>query len=219
MLGLSPLEVAESVKPKPPAKEPPKYSKLTVNETKQPIYSTIDALGLVVSTVRISEPTRFSLVKEPDGQAMTVVEGPIWMRLWERRFATVRMEALDIFPGLKERREGKWALVVHRPVSKDQDIARFASADDAAKFVAELGRSYGLQKMKLKDSGGTWLKLVTCVNTKTGEQSDKMPPAPTEDKLKSSDFLFGIEDFDGTYRGFLDNEMPSEPTPCQKQSE
>jgi len=183
-------------------------SSVSVSNVMQPLYAAVDGLALIISTVRVAVPTVYPFIKEPNGYAMTIVEGPLHVRLWERRFSTFRLDASDLFANLSNTAKGKLAVMVE--ASGAVDYAQFASHEEAIKFRQQLGKSIGLQKVTSSDTAavGIWLKIFPCADSKSGNRKEWKDEIERKD-IAANDLLLGVEDFNGIRRGFLAEEINS----------
>jgi hypothetical protein len=183
---------------------------ISITKDQQPIYQAVDALVLLVGTARIAVPTRSWWLKEPNGYAFTVVSGPFRMRLWEyqhdKKF--YRLDAYDLFPDLQRTESGKLAVMIRFP-GGDYDFALFDPPEEHRTFLSQLGKSIGLQRVKPssrgyvgKDEQEAWFRIINC----------SKPDVPAvlrevdENELGEKDVLIGLQDEDGTLRGFRPNE-------------
>jgi hypothetical protein len=190
---------------------------LSVSNVFQPLYPKVTGLGFVVAVVRVASPTRNPWVAGPSGYAMTVVEGPVWISVWEASTTTDRLSVADLFPEA-DARVGKWAVVLK--TADTTDAAQFGSAKDRLKFVDALARTgrkgeFGLQKVNLKGfPDHRWLKIVPC--TKLKVDSDGWKDEIDKKSLDGTDYLLGLEDPTGRIRGFRADEMKPEPVGCRQ---
>lgn len=178
-----------------------KKVKLSARNIGQPMYAAVDGLAVLIGTARMAIPAINPFKSEPNGYSMTILHGPYWIRLWENdsQIPQVRFDARGLFDHLEGKPKGKLAVMVE--TNGVRDFFRFGDDNSAQVFWQRLGSSIGLQKVK-DSSPGDWFRVVVC-NSGDGQ----IPPAEIDPKqLDPDDILLGVQDFDGTVRGFLPDE-------------
>jgi hypothetical protein len=158
----------------------------------QPVYRLVDGLVLIIGTARMVAPTRTPSLKEPNGYAYSVLHGPIPVRLWEYESTQhYRLDVYDLFASLQRKAIGELAVVVK--VGAMIDYAQFHPIEKYRTFLSKLGHTIGLQKViQNSKPDEAWFRIVKC----------PAKGSVNEAELTEKDVLLGLQEFDGSVRGF-----------------
>jgi hypothetical protein len=180
---------------------------------KQPIYKSIDAIGIVLGTVRIAKPRssywnpfiRFNpYVKEGDGVAYTIITEPVRLNLYSHRRDLTRIFLDEVLPHMEGARQvSLWPLALYGTTPSVKQRLLFEDSGDQTAFLDDLeNKRIELIKHKMK---GYYL-LVNCRTLKRSVTSDE--PLPGE-------IWIGLESEDGLVREIPIQGLPARIGGCK----
>ncbi len=133
--------------------------KAEFNDAEQPLYSVVDALGVVLGTVRAAEPSTYPFAKEPNGVAYTVIARPVRLNLWTNPRRLFSLTVSDVNTSSSHTKEGFRRLGVYSSAPSLRQIARL----DDEKDYGILMRAFNNKQLPLvwqhdtQGPGGYWL--------------------------------------------------------------
>jgi hypothetical protein len=210
---------------------PPFGIKISLSDIEQPVYLSIDAMGMALGVVRVAVPGLYCFQKEPDGRAYAVAEKPMPLHLSSYKRILLSLVLQDIIDLIKEfgnsqnvnkiadnleERDTFRSLGVYSTMPEVRQRALMKDYNTFHNFVEAVrcGRMY-LKKVKVRDENkenkDIWYKIVETRNEEEKAQRDGATHATykkenEQQKPDAKEIWIGIEDDDGIIQPFKEIE-------------
>jgi hypothetical protein len=178
---------------------------VVLNNIEQPLYSTVDAIGTVLGTVRVAIPSWYPYRKELNGLAFTVVaEKPIPLRLWNHDRPLLFLSYKDMNPTANN--VGTVHLGFHRKEPFVKQAALLKDSNSWSTFLNALMSNKQLILVERGEGNSKWYAIVPCDSLKDKNASIAAP----------GEVMLGVEDAtNGHIRPFNSTEEISVMGGCQ----
>lgn len=165
-----------------------------LKDVEQPLYASVDAIGMVLGTVRVTIPSSYPFKREPDGVAYTVVEDPVHLKLWRHRRSLWSLDLQELLPEFEGTPAGIRAFGIYSTQPVASQLALFQDQNSWANFIKALNdKKLRLEKHPMKN----WYVIIPCTTA-----SPKF-----KEKPELGEIWLGVEDTQGFSREFGEEEF------------